>query len=261
MRAASAEDRRYLLYNPMVKMKVTTQGEEVVNLLWDVIAAKGFEADTYFELAARDIRALPKLEGTVHVNMALIVKFMRNYFFAPARFPAVPHVTEARNDDFLFAQGETRGLGKVQFHDFREAYARVDLPNVRIFRKQIAVLEELLVASAGDAAASAAQGKDIDFLLTLGELFSLVAYGQLLIEFRGLHGDEMSEDLLDQIFDFMVRDFSRFAQQLHAKPSSTPTQMALCLRMIEKPSPPGERYARVWNDHLMPLVGAYEMTP
>ena len=27
MRAASTEDRRYLLYNPMVKMKVTTQGE------------------------------------------------------------------------------------------------------------------------------------------------------------------------------------------------------------------------------------------
>ncbi|MEK6626226.1 MAG: acyl-CoA dehydrogenase family protein, partial [Bdellovibrionota bacterium] len=41
MRSASNQDRRYLLYNPMVKMKVTTQGEEVINLLWDVIAAKG----------------------------------------------------------------------------------------------------------------------------------------------------------------------------------------------------------------------------
>ena len=37
-------------------------------------------------MAARDIRALPKLEGTVHVNMALIVKFMANYFFNPAPF-------------------------------------------------------------------------------------------------------------------------------------------------------------------------------
>jgi acyl-CoA dehydrogenase len=27
MRSASAEDRRYLLYNPVVKMNVTTQGE------------------------------------------------------------------------------------------------------------------------------------------------------------------------------------------------------------------------------------------
>ena len=28
MRTASAEDRRYLLYNPMVKMKVTTQAKK-----------------------------------------------------------------------------------------------------------------------------------------------------------------------------------------------------------------------------------------
>ncbi|NNF55236.1 MAG: acyl-CoA dehydrogenase, partial [Acidimicrobiales bacterium] len=65
MRSATPEDRRYLLYNPVVKMKVTTQGEDVINHLWDVIAAKGFEKNTYFSMAARDIRALPKLEGTV----------------------------------------------------------------------------------------------------------------------------------------------------------------------------------------------------
>jgi len=59
MRSASPEDRRYLLYNPVVKMKVTTQGEDVINHLWDVIAAKGFEADTYFEMAARDICSAP----------------------------------------------------------------------------------------------------------------------------------------------------------------------------------------------------------
>ena len=47
-RNANANDRRYLLYNPTSKMKVTLQAEEVVNLLWEVIAAKGFEKDTYF---------------------------------------------------------------------------------------------------------------------------------------------------------------------------------------------------------------------
>jgi acyl-CoA dehydrogenase len=90
MRSASAQDRRYLLYNPITKMKVPTQGEEVINLLWDVIAARGFEKDVYFELAAQDIRSLPKLEGTVHVNMALIIKFMANYFFNPGQFPEIP---------------------------------------------------------------------------------------------------------------------------------------------------------------------------
>ena len=49
MRVASPNDRRYLLYNSVVKMKVTTQGEDVIDLLWDVIAAKGFEKDMYFE--------------------------------------------------------------------------------------------------------------------------------------------------------------------------------------------------------------------
>ena len=78
-----------ILLNPMVKMKVTTQGEDVINLMWDAIAAKGFEKDTYFGQAAIDIRGLPKLEGTVHVNIALIVKFMPNYFFNSAEYPEV----------------------------------------------------------------------------------------------------------------------------------------------------------------------------
>jgi len=71
MRAAGDDDRRYLLFNPVVKMKVTGQGEKVVALLHEVIAARGFEQDTYFEMALRDIGMLPKLEGTEHVNMAL----------------------------------------------------------------------------------------------------------------------------------------------------------------------------------------------
>src|SRR3954453_1146054 len=77
-REAGPEDRRYLLFNPITKMKVTTEGEKVIDDLWDVIAAKGFEKDTFFEMAARDIRGLPKLEGRVHVNMALVLKFMAN---------------------------------------------------------------------------------------------------------------------------------------------------------------------------------------
>ncbi|MBN8464049.1 MAG: acyl-CoA dehydrogenase, partial [Dechloromonas sp.] len=112
----SAEDRRYLLFNPMVKMKVTTQGEEVINLLWDVIAARGFEKEPYSSMAAADIRCLPKLEGTVHVNMALIVKFMANYFFAPAEYPEIPRRGDRANDDFLFNQGPARGLGAIRFH-------------------------------------------------------------------------------------------------------------------------------------------------
>ena len=184
-RSASPEDRRYLLYNPMVKMKVTTQGEQVINLLWDVIAAKGFEKDTYFEMAARDIRALPKLEGTVHVNIALIVKFMANYFFNPAAYLPVPRRDDPQDDVFLFHQGAARGLGQVRFHDFHLAYDRCDLPNVKVFREQIAVFQEFLATATPDEA----QRQDVDFLLALGEIFALVVYGQLILENAPLYPD------------------------------------------------------------------------
>jgi len=255
MRAASEEDRRYLLYNPMVKMKVTTQGEEVINLLWDVIAAKGFEKDMYFEMAARDIRALPKLEGTVHVNMALIIKFMANYFFNPGKFPEIPKRDDPINDDFLFNQGATRGLGKIQFHDSALAYSSLNLPNLNIFKEQIDMLKQLLLT----ATPNKEQAKDIDFLLNLGELFTLVAYGQLLIEKAQI--EVVEDDIMDQIFDFMVRDFSKFALQLYSKTGSTEQQMELCLKMIKKPVNDLERFNRVWEKHIAVLDGAYEMNP
>jgi acyl-CoA dehydrogenase len=239
----------------MVKMKVTTQGEEVINLLWDVIAAKGFEKDMYFEMAARDIRALPKLEGTVHVNMALIIKFMANYFFNPGKFPEIPKRDDPTNDDFLFKQGATRGLGKIQFHDSALAYNSLNLPNLNIFKEQIEVLKEFLLT----ATPSKEQAKDIDFLLNLGELFTLVTYGQLLIEKAKI--EVVEDDIMDQIFDFMVRDFSKFALQLYSKTGSTEQQMKLCLQMIKKPVKDLERFNRVWEKHIAVLDGAYEMNP
>ena len=253
MRSASPEDRRYLLYNPMVKMKVTTQGEEVVNLLWDVLAAKGFEKDMMFETVARDIRALPKLEGTVHVNMALIIKFMANYFFEPADFPAIGKRDDDANDDFLFAQGPTKGLSKIRFHDYGPVYRSADTPNVRVFRKQIKRFKRLLLLAKPDKE----QTEDFDFLLILGELFTLVVYGQLIIENAQIYA--IGNDLLDQIFDFMVRDFAKFALQLYSKTSSTPLQRLLCLQMIAKPEPDSARFGRIWQGQVLALKGVYQM--
>jgi acyl-CoA dehydrogenase len=255
MRAASPHDRRYLLYNPMVKMKVTTQGEEVINLLWDVIAAKGFEADTYFEMAARDIRALPKLEGTVHVNIALIVKFMPNYFFNPGEYPPLPRQDQPRTDDFLFNQGPTRGLSKIQFHDYQSAYDSYDLPNLAIFKNQLAVFKEFLALATPDEH----QQKDIDFLLALGEIFALVVYGQLILENAPIY--EIDEALIDQIFDFMVRDLSKFALALYSKASTTPKQMEYCQKMIHKAHVDHGRFQKVWDEHVYALKDLYEMNP
>ena len=90
MRSASADDRRYLLYSPLTKAKVTSEGERVIIALWDVIAAKGVEKDTFFETVAREIGLLPRLEGTVHINIGLLGKFMPNFLFAPdAALPVI----------------------------------------------------------------------------------------------------------------------------------------------------------------------------
>lgn len=253
MRVASLEDRRYLLYNPIVKMKVTTQGEEVINLLWDVIAAKGFEKDTYFEMAVRDIRALPKLEGTVHVNIALILKFMANYFFNPQSYPEITMRDEVANDGFLFQQGPTRGLGGVTFHDYQVAYDGFDLPNVRLFKEQIDHYKNLLTTATPDEA----QQKDTDFLLALGEIFASIVYGQLILENCLLYGIE--KETIDQIFHFMVSDCSKSAYQLLSKPNSTSAQMEWCLKMIRKPVVDEQRYQKVWKESVFALNGQYEM--
>ncbi len=253
MRVASNEDRRYLLYNPMVKMKVTTQGEDVINLLWDAIAAKGFERDMYFSQAAVDIRALPKLEGTVHVNIALIVKFMPNFFFNPAEYPEVPTQSQAANDDFLFDQGDAKGLGQIQFNDYRRAFKGWDLPNVHLFQEQIEVFGKLLATDPPGPD----QMKDVDFLLAGGEIFASVVYAQLLLENARIYG--VDDDLVDQIFDVLVRDLSRYALQLYSKPITTARQMELCQQMVRRPIADSARYGSVWEKHVLPLDGAYEM--
>ena len=252
MRTASPKDRRYILYNSMVKMKVTSQGEDVINLLWDVIAARGFEAETYFSQAARDIRALPKLEGTVHVNMAQIIKFMPAYFFMAEEFPEIPRVDDAKDDDFLFNQGVTKGLSLIRFHDYRIAYDSVDLPNVNIFKEQLEVFVEFLSKATPDDE----QAKDLDFLLNLGELFTLVVYGQLIIENAKIY--DISDALLDQIFDFIVRDFSMYALQLYSKQSITEQQQEILLRMIKKPHVDKDRFETVWKE-VYSLNDLYEM--
>ncbi len=250
-RSATPEDRRYLLFNPITKMKVTTEGERVIDHLWDVIAAKGFEKDMFFEMAARDIRALPKLEGTVHVNMALVLKFMANYLFNPADYPPVPSRLDAADDDFLFRQGPSKGLGAIRFADWRAPYAEfARVPNVARFTEQAEALVKLLTT----APPAEDQQAELGFLLTLGELFTLVVYGQLILEQAALTG--LDEATLDAIFSVMVRDFSAYAVTLHGHPSTTAEQRAWALENVREPA----AGADVWP-LVEALAGAYEMTP
>ncbi len=257
MRAASEDDKRYLLFNPIMKMKVAIQGEVVHELLWDVIAAKGFEKDNYFSQAVTELRGFPKLEGTRHVNMALIAKLIPSYMFNPKEFPEIGRLNGDENDEYLFKQGKTRGYAKTQFHDFRKTYATKNTPNIEIFKEQIKAYEEFLMVSGMELGEQ--MMNDFDFLLCVGEIFTIIAYGQLIIESAAM--ENIDDDLLDQIFDFMVRDFAAYGLELNSKPSTNEKQQAACLKMIKRPNADMERFEKVLNKHVYSLVDAYTMNP
>lgn len=254
-RSADLEDRRYLLFNPMTKAKVTMEGETVVGLLHDVIAAKGYEKNTMFREVAQLIGTLPRLEGTVHVNVGLMLKFMPNYMLNPKRYPPVPTRSDACDDTFFWRQGPTRGAGRVQFADWTTVYERHQhIANVACFYEQAQAFRDLLTTAAPDED----QQKDLDVMLTVGHLFSLIVYGQLILEQAEL--TDLDSDVVDQIFDFQIRDFSAYAVELHGKPSSTPTQQQWAIGAIRKPVFDADRFDRVWQ-RVKAYDGAYEMRP
>jgi acyl-CoA dehydrogenase len=254
VRGAGREDRRYLLYTPINKMQVTMEGERIVSLLGEVISAKGFERDTFFESAKNIIGGLPKLEGTVHVNRALTLKFLPAYLFGSAPLEPAPVRRGAGDDAFLFAQGPTRGLAKIAFPDWRPMFdAFADVPNVARFREQA----DALIAMLQTAPPTPEQARgDLDFQQSLSQIFTLVPYAQLILEEAQIQGTPA--DVVDLVFETLVRDFSTGVIDLHGKASSTGEQQAWALSSVRKPVIDEARSDRIYAE-VRALAGAYVM--
>ncbi|WP_194816279.1 acyl-CoA dehydrogenase [Nocardia sp. XZ_19_385] len=304
LRTASPEDRRYLLFNAIEKMSVTRQGQRIIEDLADVIAARGFENDMYFPMAMLGLFGLPRLEGTVHVNMALSLKFMANYMFHPsdaglvalrylpgtapkgavravsgalswssrkltprasaavpqlrsefagAQYPTVPTRRDAADDEFLFRQGPSSGLGRIRFRDWRPVFEKfAHVPNVAVFLEQALAFQTLLAA----ASPTAAQQRDVDFLFALGELFTALPYAQLVLEQAEIEGTDAA--VLDQIFDGFVREFSKNALTLHTKPAATKAQQTRALDLVRRPVADRARFEQVFAQ-ARSQAGSYEM--
>lgn len=287
-------------------MTVTREGERIVTLLSDTIAARGFETDMFFTMALLGSVGLPRLEGTVHVNMALSLKFMQNYMFGASdagllalqalpvdrapnavvqtfagalrsagaalvpqlgRLPFAPAALRSAqlrqvqrrrdfaDDDFLFDQGPSRGLSKIAFADWSTVLQRFDhIPNIAVFHEQANAFQTLLAA----AAPTAAQTEDVDFLFCIGELFTLLPYAQLILEQADI--DRTDADVLDQLFEVLVTDFSRHAVTLHCKPTATAAQKKLALGLVAEPVGDAERLDRIVAA-VRDLAGAYQMKP
>ena len=273
-RCASEDDRRFLLFNPITKAKVTSEGERVIDLLWDVIAARGFERDTYFSRAATDIRALPKLEGTVHVNIALVLKFMPRYLGAAhgaaQDYPVVPVRQDAGDDAYLFHQGPAKGLGSIGFADWRPTFDRfAHLPNVAIFREQIDAFTQLVLT----APPTEAQQKNLDYLQILGQLFTQIVYTQLILESAAMGIDDgdtrpdsvsdlsdLTEAHLDRILAVFVRDMADQAVALHGQASATDAQSSAALAMVRKPRIEAGA-EETFVSEVLSYSGTYEMKP
>lgn len=252
LRAASDNDRRYLLFNPIVKMKVTGEGEKVVGLLHEVIAAKGYEQDTYFEMALRDIGMLPKLEGTEHVNMALIIKFVRNYFFGPVDYPEVGLRCEAGDDSYLFHQF-TGGLAKIRFPDYRKVYEQNSSANIDVFREQVELFRTLLL----EAPPTEDQAANIDYMLAAGELFTLIVYAQLILEKKDDYG--IDDELLEEIFHFLIADFAKYALEMVLNYENTELQEQIFSQMMKKPKSDSENTQKVFTEQVIVLKDTYRM--
>ncbi len=257
MRIANENDKRYLLFNPIMKMKVAIQGETVHEHLFDIIAARGFEKDMYFEQAVAELRGFPKLEGTRHVNMALIAKLIPSYMFMPGQFEEIGRITDNRNDDFMFKQGPTKAYAKTKFHDYNPVYQSLaHLPNVKVFMEQIQAYKEYLMVSGQDLMK---QMMEFDYLLAVGELFTMVAYGHLIIESAKI--EKISDAVMNQMFDLFVRDFSAFAIGLYGMPLNTDVQLEKIQKMFKRPVPNKEEFEKVLQEEVYSLVDVYHQNP
>ena len=102
------------------------------------------------------------------------------------------------------------------------------------------------------------QDKDPSFSLSLGEMFSIVVYGQLILE-QGKFED-VEPDIINQVFDFMVRDFANFALQIYGNHGTRDEQRPFCKEiMLIKAVPDDAQYQRVWEKYVFALDGEYAM--
>ena len=176
-------------------------------------------------------------------------------FFNPAEYAPVEPDFSDKDDAFLFNQGPTKGLGSVQFHDYKPVFeANKHLPNVAAFMQQTEIFKELLEKAGPDKT----QDMDPSWSLPVGEMFSIVVYGQLILEQAAF--DSVDPGIINQIFDFMVRDFAHFALQIYGNHSTKDEQRAYCTKiMLIKAVPNPEQYGNIWEKFVSVLNGEYAM--
>jgi hypothetical protein len=93
-------------------------------------------------------------------------------------------------------------------------------------------------------------------MLAAGELFTLIVYGQLILENSRMYRTD--RDVLEQIFTFLVKDYSAFALQMILSHENSAEQEEFFRKMIRKSVKDEQRFQRVW-DSVHALKDQYTM--
>jgi acyl-CoA dehydrogenase len=213
---------------------VSTQGVKVMALLSECIGARGFESETYFESALREVPLIPALEGSTHINYALTAQFIDGYFAGSAAVPAPESVALAEGDpgeNPYWLEAHDRNARTVRFGPVLKAYRPLRaLPNVRRFVQQVKALGEF--AAGGTSAAN--PDADASLAIAMGKCFSTIAYAQLVAE--NCRAVNVADSTVSVLFHTLIEDLREETLELAALYPAGSPQRALLKRVIRIPA-------------------------
>jgi acyl-CoA dehydrogenase len=122
-----------------------------------------------------------------------------------------------------------------------------------VFYEKLELFKQFMVK----AAPTDTQAKNMDFMLALGEMFTLIVYAQLILE--NLKYYNTSYVLVDWIFNVLVRDFSEQALSQISNFVLSEEQDRLLHLMLKKPVLDANQEEAIWRDEILTLVGTYNM--
>jgi acyl-CoA dehydrogenase len=87
---------------------------------------------------------------------------------------------------------------------------------------------------------------DLDFQQSLAQLFTLVPYGQLVLEQAEL--TRTPSEVVDVVFEWLVRDFNAHAVEFLGKASPTEAQRRWAVNAVRKPAIDAARDERIYAE-------------
>lgn len=234
LQASSKDDRRYLLFNPVEKAKVSTEGVRVMQLLSECIGARGFESATYFEAALRETLLIPSLEGSTHINFGLTTHFIDNYFGDQDNdVPTIASVNlreEDPGENPYWWESRDRNAKTVRFAPHLQVYETLrSVPNVVMFVEQV----QAFAVFVKDGITTLNPALDAGLGVGMGKCFSTIVYAQLVAENCLI--TELTPSSVSVMFHGMIEDLSAEALKLAAMFGFDSVQRTQLNRVVRVP--------------------------